>query len=235
MALAIDATSPAAVTSTSALTLTTAAFTPPAGSLLVMQAVLDTATVARTATATTVTGSTSAWTTVQNFTNGVTTPTTDGGLAFIGWATVTSSVSTTTRVTFTGSGISANDCAMKTYVLTGAANTAPIGATGTATLTTTPTDVSYTVTSAGSLGFLCLESFQGGSGQAITISNATVDTQPPSSAGRVAHQTTAATTAGATQTYTITIGATRYALAYAEVLPAIVNVPRPGNFLPFMH
>lgn len=209
-----DASTPAAVTSDTAVSsLTTAAFTPPAGSVLLMMALFDTATSGRTGAPSTVTGSTSAWTTVGDFNNGTGTL---GGLVHISWARVSSSVSTTARVTFPAS----NDCALKVWVLTGTPSAgSPIGVFGSATLNANPQTVSYAASGAGSQGFIGLEDFsQAG---VKTISNTTTEaTLSSNSNGIIARDSATAGSAGQTRAFTIAGTPGGAEVAWVEVIGA---------------
>jgi hypothetical protein len=213
----IDASSPAAVTSNTAVaSLTTAAFIPPAGAVLLMMAIFDTATSTRTGTPTTVTGSTSAWTTVGNFNNG---NGTTGGLVHISWARVTTATSTTVRVTWPAS----SDCALKVWVLTGApASGSPIGASGSVTLSTNPQTVSYAATGVGSQGFIGLEDFS--LAGAKTISNtATEATLSTNSNGVIARDSAVSGTAGQTRSFSISGTPGGAEAAWVEVIAASVG------------
>lgn len=209
----IDASSPAAVKSDTAVSsLTTAAFTPPAGSILLMMAIFDTATNTRTGTPSTVTGSTSAWTTVGNFNNG---NGTQGGLVHVSWARVTGSQSTTVRVTWPAS----NDCALKVWVLTGAPDTgSPIGANGSATMTTNPQTVSYTTTASGSQGFIGLEDFSQAGVKSIsnTASDTTLTTN---SNGLIAHDLSTSTAVGQTRSFSVSGTPANSSIGWVEVIP----------------
>lgn len=207
MALAIDASTPAYVENEAgAASLTTAAFTPPVGSILVMAAIFDTGTNTRTITPSTATGSTTAWTTVEHFVG-------TNGLVGIFWARVLSAVSTTVTATFAVS----NDCAMKTWVFTGADTVAPVGAHGNVSIATNPQTVSYTATRVGSLAVLCEESFNG---VAVTISNTTLEgALTTNSAGMIVRQT-AASAGLTTQSFDVAGTTNSPALAYAEIRPA---------------
>lgn len=214
MAIAIDASTPAAVVSNTAVaSLTTAAFTPPVGAVLLMVAIFDTATNTRTGTPSTVTGTTSAWTTVGDFNNGTGTT---GGLVHISWARVTASVSTTARVTWPAS----NDCALKVWVLTGAPSSgSPIGKSGSVTLSTNPQTVSYTASDAGSQGFIGLEDFsQAG---AKTISNTTVEaTLSTNSNGVIARDSSVSGTLGQSRSFSIGGTPGGASVGWVEVIPA---------------
>src|SRR3954466_12376083 len=120
MALALVSPPPAWVSTASGSNLTTAAFTPPAGALLLDQSMFDTSTTTRTEVTATVTGSTSAWTKLQHQNAGL-------GLVDSNWATVTSSVSTTARTTWV---TATNDGALAVFVVTGQHATTPIGQSG---------------------------------------------------------------------------------------------------------
>jgi hypothetical protein len=213
MTLAIDATSPASVKSdpTAVGSLTTAAFTPPSGSILVAAVIFDTATSSDTITMSTVTGSTSAWTTVEA-------PAITNGFTGIYWASVSSSISTTVKATNND----ASDMALKVYVFTGANTSTPVGAHGHTLIATNPTTVSYTATVVGSIGIFAVENWAGGS---VTISGATQDVSLSSgSNGKLAHQNTPATGL-TTQTFSVSGVTNSPALAYAEVIPAGAGGP----------
>jgi hypothetical protein len=210
----IDSSTPAAVTSDTAVaSLTTAAFTPPAGATLLMVAIFDTATSTRTGTPSTVTGSTSAWTTVGNFNNG---NGTTGGLVHVSWARVTTSQSTTVRVTWPAS----NDCALKVWVLTGAPTTgSSIGKSGSATLSTNPQTASYAATGAGSRGFLGLEDFSQAGVKTIsnTVTEATLSTN---SNGVIARDSAVSDAAGQSRSFTISGTPGSASVAWVEVIAA---------------
>lgn len=177
-----------------------------------MVAIFDTATSTRTGTPSTVTGSTSAWTTVGNYNNG---NGTTGGLVHISWARVASSVSTTVKVTWPAS----NDCALKVWVLTGApASGSPIGATGSVTYSTNPQTVSYTATDAGSQGFLGLEDFsQAG---VKSISNSTTEaTLSTNSNGLIVRDSSTSSTLGQTRSFSVSGTTGSAEIAWVEVIP----------------
>lgn len=216
MTLLIDATTPASVKSdpTSVGSLTTAAFTPPAGSILVATVIFDSNDNADTITMSTVTGSTSAWTTVEH-------PTVTNGFVGIYWAATSSSISTTVKATNNAS----SDIALKVYVFTGANTTTPVGAHGHTLIAANPTAVSYTATIIGSIALFAEESWAGGT---ATISAATTDGfLSLNSAGILAHQTTPS--AGlTTQTFSVAGVTNSPALAYAEIIPAGAAGPSSG-------
>jgi hypothetical protein len=214
VAVAIDASTPAAVKSDTAVSsLTTAAFTPPIGAVLLMVAIFDTATSTRVGTPSTVTGSTATWTTVANYNNG---NGTTGGLVHISWTRVTASASTTVRVTWPAS----NDCALKVWVLTGAPSSgSPIGATGNATYSSNPQTVSYTSTATGSQGFIGLEDFSQAGGK--TISNTTSEIALSSNSnGNIARDSSVSTATGQTRSFTISGATGSASVGWVEVIPA---------------
>jgi hypothetical protein len=216
MTLAIDGTTPASVKSdpTAIGSLTTAAFTPPSGSVLVGCVIFDTIDNTNTITMSTVTGSTSAWTTVEA-------PAVTNGKVGIYWATAITSTSTTVRATNNAS----SDMALKCYVFTGANTSTPVGAHSHTLIATNPTTVSYTATIIGSIGLLVEESWAGGT---VTISNTTTDGFLSSnSAGLLTHQTTPSTGL-TTQTFTVAGVTNSPALAYAEIIPAGSAGPASG-------
>lgn len=214
MAVVIDASTPtAAVSQTAVSSLTTVAFTPPSGAVLLMLAIFDTATSSRTGTPSTVTGSTSTWTTVGNYNNG---NGSQGGLVHVSWARVTSSVSTTVRVTWPAS----NDCALKVWVLTGTPDAgSPIGVSSSVTLTTNPQTVSYTATAAGSQGFLGLEDFS--MAGVKTISNSVTEaTLSSNSNGLIVRDSSTAASAGQTRSFSVAGPPANSEVAWVEVIPA---------------
>lgn len=216
MTLLIDASGPAAVKSdpTAVTTLTTAAFTPPAGSILVATVIFDSNDNADTLVMSTVTGSTSAWTTVEH-------PTITNGSTGIYWATVTSSVSTTVRVTNNAS----SDMALSVDVYTGANTSTPVGAHGHTLIATNPTTISYTATVVGSILVAAVESWAGGN---VTISGTTTDaTLTSNSAGKIVHQTTPSTGL-TTQTFSVAGTTNSPSAAWAEILPAGSAGPASG-------
>ena len=215
MAVAIDASTPAAVAvnnTTGATSLTTAAFTPPAGSLILVVATADPVGPGEIATFSTVSGNTTAWTTVlgyNNFNGNY-----SGGLVYIGYAYVSSSVSTTVRVVFSEN----NDCQLKAYVLTGVRATSPINTTGTQKVAGNFT-ISYTAAAAGSMAFFGGEAWDSATTMAIA-STTTDSTLTVDSRGLIAHQTTAATGA-TTQSFAVTAtGPLQWAMAWVEVVPS---------------
>lgn len=207
-----DASTPAAVTSDTAVSsLTTAVFTPPAGAVLLMMALFDTATAGRTGSPSTVTGATSVWTTVGNFGNG---NGSQGGLVHISWARVTTSQSTMVRVTWPAS----NDSALKVWVLTGVpASGSPIGASGSTTLSANPQSVSYVAAGVGSQGFIGLEDFsQAG---VKTISNTTTEAILSSNSnGIIARDSAVAGSAGQTRSFSIAGTPANASVAWVEVI-----------------
>jgi len=223
MVLAI-ATSPAGVTSTAAVaTLTTVAFTPPVGSLLLVSVNSGYDSSAKTAAITTVTGSTSAWTKAAEQSYG---STCESGFF---WATVTSSISTTIRSTWSSTG----PCGLKVYVLTGANNAAPIGQITPGLPTggqwfsgqTTQT-LTYVATAIGSIGFF--GSSDGGASPLISFgANTTSDNSFSATVQlRQSHQTTPAA-ALTTQSFVCAMPSDSDGYCFVEVLP---GVAAPAGF-----
>lgn len=217
MTLLRDASSPAAVKSdpSSVSTLTTAAFTPPVGALLVMAGILDTSTASRTILSSTPTGSTSAWTVVESW--GVS----GHGVAAISTATVVGSVSTTARATLSQS----SDAAMSVGVYTGANG---VGSHGHATITANPTTISYTPTVVGSIFVVAVEDYEG---QAVLISGSTLEVALTSASnGKISRQTTPAASLSP-QSFSVSGSAGSQALVWAEILPAGAAGPQTGGTL----
>lgn len=141
MALALDGSTPARATATTTQ-VTSGAFTPPAGALLVVCTSGSGGSQNNpTVTVSTITGSTSSWTELGRAT-GTQTGTSNDGMAAVHWATVTSSVSTTVRSTQTSG---SSPTSIKIYVITGFDTGTPVGSeligtTTTNTLVTTAFD-----------------------------------------------------------------------------------------------
>ncbi len=227
MTLAIDPTSPVSVKSdpTSVGSLTTAAFVPPAGSILVGAALLDTVTSTDTNVFTTATGSTSAWTVVEA-------PAIVNGLVDISWASVTSSVSTSVKTTNNN----AADTVMKCYVFTGAEVAAPIGTHGHVTISSTPQIITITPTVVGSIIIFGVENDLGGD---ITIAGTTTDGfLSINSQGKVAHQSVPALNLNPIA-FGVTGAINSARVAWAEIVPAAVTIiptgppPGPGILIEF--
>lgn len=150
MAIAVDASTPARATSTTGLTVTTASFTPPAGSLLLACVHADTVSAGATPTATM---SGNAGLTWANVGFSGRTQTGNNGYAGMFWAKVTTSAAMTVTITMSGASASL-PTSLKVYVLTGADTTTPAvtSVTGGAT-TQTMTATGMTVASKGGLFF----------------------------------------------------------------------------------
>lgn len=217
MTVAIDASSPAAVKLDSYFGqvdhLTTASFTPPAGSILLMAATFDTNSPADLAYPSTISGPVGSWNVSVMFNNWQSDDK-NGGLVMFAWAPVTSSAACVVQANFS----SRSDCEMKTYVLTGTNTANPVIAHATTNeFISSPTTYSYTASAAGSLGFFGWQDWQGTGNN--TLTNATSDVSLVNySDGNIWHQTTAAT--GMTsQSFALSGQTHESAFAYVEVLP----------------
>lgn len=124
MPIAIDATSPARATA-NATAVTSASFTPPAGSILVATVQGSGSAAANPTVAITNTGTVGAWTLVGRATDTTTGSGVMGGVATIHWALITTSAAVTVTATQT-SGTA--DTSLRIYVVTGAVASAPFAA-----------------------------------------------------------------------------------------------------------
>lgn len=209
MALALDASTPAYVSSGVGVTsLTTAAFTPPAGALLLALSGLDTQANV-TETASTVTGTTSAWTKREH--------TVLQGATDIDSATVTSAVSTTVRASWGQS----SDCQLYVPVITGADTAAPIGASGSYLTNASTSTITFTATRPGSLVFVTYEAYQGGS--VPTSAQLTLVGSNTTNSTKAVFRMTTPSVAG-TNTISLTgHTTTNAAVSWIEVVPAAVQ------------
>jgi len=213
MALALVSPPPAwlATPDQTAASLTTAAFTPPAGALLLSQSTFGTSNSARTEATTTVTGTTSAWTKVLHQNTGA-------GLVDSNWTTVTTSASTTVRTTWPV----AFDGSLAVFVVTGQRTTGgPIGQSGSGQ-SVTGGGFSFTVTPtvAGSRVFVSYCDVAGGSAPTSAQMTSYGTAQPSSRhASYVSGELTGATT------ITFTGGSANAAYNWVEIVPATATAP----------
>lgn len=232
MALAIDGSSPAVATQTSAFTttVTTASFTPPSGSLLLIswswnsQASTDPSS----PTITDNLGTHLTYTLID-WSHRADTPAADGQAAQW-WAVVSSSAAMT--ITVTGGVASAdNGGAIKVTVLTGADTVTPIGAHGKSGSTSASSIAqSYTATASNGWGFLAdldwdVKGAQTAGTGCTSDGSANVGTLVTYGFHR---RTTADDVSGNSNTLNVTLPGTSTNLrwAYAEVLPlAAASVP----------
>lgn len=160
MVLAVDASTPANVNQTSGTTAaaTTASFTPPAGSLLLIFWAGNSASLTDTPADPTITdnlGVHLTYTKVQGANPTTASSTATGGQAFIWWAPVTTSAAMT--ITVTNQAVSGfRHAGLQVVVLTGADTTSPIELSGIGKADTAPTAITqnYTPTANAGMGFL---------------------------------------------------------------------------------
>lgn len=147
MPIVVSPTSPVRVKA-QGTAITTAAFTPPAGSLLVACVHADPA---RTFTISN-NGAALTWNLIRQQGSG-------SGVAYVGawWAALDASRS----LTVTSTGSVSDDQSLKVYVLTGAATAVPVvgGTNGGTATTNTLTTAGFTVAADGSLGFVVADDF----------------------------------------------------------------------------
>jgi len=149
MALAIDATTPARVNASAAVSAVSGSFTPPAGALLIVTAQGTNGSTGPTSVAVTNSGTALTWTQVQ-LANKTTTGGGDG-FASIHRAVVGTSAAMTVTATQTGGSAPTS---IKVYVVTGANTTTPVGTAVIGRGTTTPlTTTALTTTGTNSLFF----------------------------------------------------------------------------------
>jgi uncharacterized protein (DUF2141 family) len=239
VALAVDASSPAVaqnITAASTNTATTASFTPPANSLLVVLISGDTFAA----------GTNSTWTITDNlathltYTQRVYSSSTDtptaGGSSLIYTAPVTTSAAMTVSVTDAG-GSGTADLYVLVQVLTAGGTAPTVGANGKTSSNTASTSVaaSYTATGAGSWGFAAVQDWNasgtmtaGGTGNTI-IASATPNANFMSYG--FARRTTADGVSGTATTITVNMGGSSSAkhIAALEILDpggaAPVDIP----------
>lgn len=226
MALAIDASTPAAVHSAvNVTTATTASFTPPAGSQLWAFWAGDDDTGISQPGAPSITDNLGAHLTWNqtDWSRAADTSNTGNGQAAIWWANCpTSQAMTVTVTTGNTNPTSGNDAHLRVIVLTGA-DTAQNGAHGKGGGTTQTGTATYTATRAGSWGWLTFADWNASASHPTLQAGCTEDswtTLTGQSTGWVVRRTTADGAAGSS----VTVGATaptvegRY--AYVEILPA---------------
>jgi hypothetical protein len=223
VALAIDASSPATATANTGAatqTATTASFTPPANSLLVVLAALD-ATASGTPAATVTDNLGGHLTYTQRvFSNRGDSPVADGA-AIIWTAPVVTSSAMTVSVANTGGGI-ASDLAVRVMVITDGSGATPgVGAVAkVASTSTTSLAASYTATGTNSWGFAVANDWKAtGSMTAGGTGNTLTDTG--TFAGNISYgfvrRTTPDGVGGVTTTLTLNPGASSTAMHLAAV------------------
>lgn len=241
MALAIDASTPAAAVATNTTatsqTATTASFTPPANSLLVVLFSVDgpsSGTVTRSATDNLgVHLSYSERVAALPLDSPVT-----GGGVIIWTAPVTSSAAMTVSATATTNS-GAADCYLQVVVVTGGGSTPTVGATGKAASATASTSIaaSYTATAAGSWGFAGVHDWNATGSMTAGTGCTVISTGTPNatlSSYGFARRTTADGVSGSATTITVNMGGSSSAkhIALVEILdpgaPAAPAAPPPG-------
>jgi hypothetical protein len=228
VALAIDASSPALTTQTNTATTTLASgsFTPPAGSVLLIQWVSDASTAPASPTITDNLGTPLTYTLLDWKASNSGSPAANGQAAT--WRAVVGS-SAAMIVTVTNGAVSGDRAAaLKITVLTGADTTTPIGAHNkSGSLSAASIAQTYTATSTGGWGFIAVCDFNqlgnetAGTGCTV-ISTGSVLTNISYGLFR---RTTADDVATNTNTLNVTIPGTSTNLSwtYAEVLPAVAS------------
>jgi hypothetical protein len=231
VALAIDASSPAlatAPTATTPETATTASFTPPASSLLVVLISSDSnsATVNPSYTVTDNLGVHLTYT-QRVFAASTDTPAAGGGAA-IYTAPVVTSAAMTVSVTTTSAGGGA-DTAAQVQVLTGGGTTPTVGANGKANITTSGTAVScsYTGTGAGSWGFSAVSDWNA-TGTMTAGTGCTMIGTAGTFTGLISYGFPRRTSADGTVGGTITLAATLAAVSTAKHIAAL-EILDPGG------
>lgn len=225
MALAIDGSSPAVVTSTAGVTVTSASFTPPSGSVLLVSWAGNSGP-GSTPSSPTITdnlGVHLTYTLIGWRSHADAAPSVDGQAA-MWWAVVGTSAAMTVTVT-NGDGSDPAGNALKVRVLTGADTTTPIGASGKAASASAASIAqAYTASASNGWGFIAdcdwdLKGAQSAGTGCASDGSANVG-------GSVSYgfmrRTTADDSAGVSNTLNVTIPATSTHLSwvYAEVLPA---------------
>jgi hypothetical protein len=232
VAVAVDASSQAAwVELNGTGAVTSATFSPPATSLIVVAFYDDNTSTTADATASiTNTGTALTWTR-QVVANQTTTSGTYAQAAVIFWALNAASQSAIS-VTVTPSGTSQFDSDVTVSVFTGHNTTTPIGASGVGKSATAATAVSYTATVIGSLGYFTIST-----GQNITslvAGASTTSIAATKSAGNAASLLAARQTTASSGLTTQTMNSTANAaavqdFAYVEIVPASAagSLPKP--------
>lgn len=228
MALAIDASTPAIATNSVGATapLTTASFTPPANSLLLVRwagnsvgGVNPSAPTITDSLGTPLTYNLVAWQSRAD------SPTVDGQSA-AWWAKVSSSTAMTVTVTSGVSGSTNRQAALHVTVLTGHDTTTPIGASGKAgSASAAAIAQSYTATTTGGWGFIvdCDWDDKGAetAGTGCTLTNGGSNSIPGQISYGFLRRTSADDTAGGSNTLNVTLPGTSTTLSwvYIEVVP----------------
>lgn len=231
MALALDASTPAAVHSAvNVTTATTASFTPPAGSILVVFWAGDDDTGVSQPGAPSITDSLGSHLTYTqtDWSRAADTSNVGNGQAAIWWAPVATSAAMTVTVTNGNTNpTSGNDAHLRVAVITGALTSAPIGAHGKSGGTTQTGTATYSSTADNSWAWIAFADWNASASHPTLQSGCTEDswtTLSGQSTGWVARGTS---TTGASGT-SVTVGASaptvegRY--AYVEILPAVTEV-----------
>lgn len=225
MALAIDGSTPAVVVNTSATTatITTASFTPPAGSVLLILWVCDEATTPSTPTITDNLGGHLTYLLGDWKRKADAAPNVSGQAAF--WtAPVASSAAMTVTVT-TGAASGERVSSLTVQVLTGADTVTPVGAHGKSGSTSAASIAqAYTAAASGGQGFIAVcdpgttGPETGGAGTTVIGSGTILS----NISYAFARRSTADDSNGASNTLNLTLGSTSTDLAwvYAEIMPA---------------
>lgn len=208
MALALDASTPAAFSTGSGTVITSASFSPPVGSLLVVASSWDTSSTPRTATVTnTGTATVTAWTKAVDHN-------TTQGVSSISWARVTGAGTVTVTVTYSGG---ATDGIARCMVWTGADPTTPTANGATIVATAGSNVISWTTAAAGSKLILVYANESNNTLPAVALMT-TAASQTVSAAEYIGYQT--GTTTSGSNSVTLT-GATAGApMARLEVVVA---------------
>jgi hypothetical protein len=228
VALAIDASSPALTTQTNTATATLASgsFTPPAGSVLLIQWISDAGATPASPTITDNLGTPLTYTLLDWKASNSGTPAANGQGAT--WRAVVGSSAAMIVTVTNGAVTGERAAALKITVLTGADTTTPIGAHGkSGSLSAASIAQTYTATSTGGWGFIVVTDFNqlgnetAGTGCTV-ISTGSVLTNISYGFFR---RTTADDVATSSNTLNVTIPGTSTNLSwtYAEVLPAVTS------------
>lgn len=224
MALAIDVSSPAVVSTTTGPTPTSGSFTPPAGAVLLVAFSGDSASPANPG-APTITdnlGTHLTYNLIGWRSRADGSPAVDGQAA-MWWAVVGSSVSMTVGVT-NNAGAGSRAGALKVWVLTGA-DTAGVGASGkVASASAASIAQSYTAQATGGQGFICDADWDNKTAQSAgagCTSDGSAQVGTALTYGFM-RRTTADDSSGVSNSLSLTLPATSTALSwvYAEVKPA---------------
>jgi hypothetical protein len=232
MALALDASTPAAVHGASgAASVTTASFTPPAGSVILVCAGVNagSAIAENISTPTDNLGSHLTYTAVLS--EGDTTNGSDA-IAKLWWASVSASAAQTITISHSGAAGSNLYLYLRVLVFTGAKTSGPVGASGGGNKATGVISDTYTSTDANSWGWLLISDWSAQTttvGAAETIQDSYVVGGQISYALIEQNALTSASGASVTMSTTAPTSAAQQAHIYFEVLPVPLVGPTIGS------